>query len=81
MLAGYWRVEILRSTSLLVSFDIHTLFLASFALGLGIARKRSANGPSYLIGVVGSQRGSRMLRPRYFECSLKVALQRHPRIK
>ena len=77
-IAGPWRAETLSFTSLYVSTNIHTFFLASRTFGFGMALSVDANGPSSLLGVVRGRRGGRMRRPSYLVCSLSGALQRHP---
>ena len=67
------------STSLHVASEIHAFLLASCAFGSRIYLCRDAKRQSYIIGVVGGQRGSRVRRLRYLVCSLKGSLQSHPR--
>ena len=64
-----------------MSSDIHVFLLVYLAMVLGTDWWRATNRLSYLVGVVVGWRGSRVLCPRYFACYLRVALQRHPRIK
>ena len=68
-------------TSLHVSAKIHMFFLAYCALGLGIALRRAANIPSYLVVVVGGWRGIRVRLPRYLVCFLRGELRSNPRTK
>ena len=79
--SGSRSVENLLSTSLHVSIKIHTFFLGSWALGLGMALCRPKKSPSYLIRVVGGQRGIHVFLPRYLVCYLRGALRMHPRTK
>ena len=65
--------------SLHVSADIHTFFLASRYLGLGMDLHRDAKIPSFLVRVVGGRRGIRVRFLRYLVCSLRGELPRHPR--
>ena len=65
--------------SLRVSSKIHAFFLASRALGLGMALRRATKSLSSLVRVVGGRRGICVRHPRYLVCSLRGALRRHPR--
>ena len=80
-LAGYWSKETLSSTSLHVATKIHAFFQASLALGFATALRRPVKVPYSLVGVVGGRRGSRLLLPRYSDCSLRGAPQWHLRTK
>ena len=71
-----FRADTLVLTSLHTAYDIQALLLASIAFNFGIALRRSAKSLSSLIRVVGGRRGYLMCRPRYWECSLRVALRR-----
>ena len=64
-----------------VSSKIHKLFLAFFTLGLGVSQIRAVENMYSIVGVVGSRRGSHMSHPRYFACSLRVMMWRHPRME
>ena len=78
---GYRRMDTLVSTSLHVSSKIHVFFLAYLDFGLGISWRMLVKSFPSLIGVNGGRKGRRVYHPSYFECFLRVALQRHPRIR
>ena len=80
-LAGSRHVETLLLTSLHMFAEICAFFLVSRAFGLGMDLSKAAKSPSYLVGVVRGRRGICVRHPRYLVCSLRGALQRHPRTK
>ena len=67
--------------SLHVYANIHMSFLAYQTLGFGISCCRSVKILSSLVGVVRGRMGGCVICPRYFVCSLRVALRRRPGIK
>ena len=79
--AGSRLADTLVLTSLHVSGEIHTFFPAYHALVFGIYRRRAAESPSYIVRMVGGRRGIHVNPPRYFVCSIRVALRIHPSIR
>ena len=77
--AGSRRAETLPSTSLHVASEIHAFSLESRAWVFRTALHKAAKIPSSLVGAFGGRRGSRFRPLRYLACSLKGALQIHPR--
>ena len=62
--ARSWRAENLLLTSLHVASEIHSFLLASCTRAFGTARCRAAKILSYLVGLVGDQKGSLFRPPR-----------------
>ena len=67
-LAGSRSADNILLKILHVSSNIHAFFLASRALGLGMALRRATKSLSSIVGIVGGRRGKCVRLPRYSVC-------------